>query len=333
MIRFSALKQALLAAAAALLLVPAGAKAAALPAPPCAFILGFKLLHDAIPQTVGACLANQFYAVNGDAQQGTSNGLLVWRKSDNFTAFTDGYRSWVNGPYGIQQRLNSQRFSWEHDISQLQPGTTGFDISYPQCSAGGVPGGSFGVVGVTGGRPFSLNPCASSQFNAFMASGKTPALYMNTGFLDKYKAHISARCRAALPGIGDPGLADAWAMGCSEAEYAAANAPGNPSMWWLDVETENSWSDIKVLNQYAIQGAVSYLSSRGFAVGVYSNPKMWSVITGGNSWTPSGLTATWVAPGKSNASNIASFCSLGFATVPVYLVQYVVGGLDTDYAC
>ena len=45
--------------------------------------------------------------------QQTANGLLVWRKADNFTAFTDGYRSWIAGPYGVQARLNSERFFWE----------------------------------------------------------------------------------------------------------------------------------------------------------------------------------------------------------------------------
>jgi hypothetical protein len=27
-------------------------------------------------------------------------GLLVWRKADNFTAFSVGYRTWVGGPSG-----------------------------------------------------------------------------------------------------------------------------------------------------------------------------------------------------------------------------------------
>lgn len=27
--------------------------------------------------------------------------------------FTDGYRTWVNGPDGVERRLNSRRFSWE----------------------------------------------------------------------------------------------------------------------------------------------------------------------------------------------------------------------------
>jgi len=39
--------------------------------------------------------------------------LLVWRKLDNWTTFTDGFHTWVNGPYGLQERLNDQRFGWE----------------------------------------------------------------------------------------------------------------------------------------------------------------------------------------------------------------------------
>ncbi len=79
----------------------------------CQFILGFKTLHDSIPAIVGDCVDNQAFTANGDAQQHTANGLLVWRKSDNYTAFTDGYQTWVNGPNGVQSRLNTQVFPWE----------------------------------------------------------------------------------------------------------------------------------------------------------------------------------------------------------------------------
>src|SRR5207253_4197506 len=62
----------------------------------------------------GGCLENEHHNPdNGDALQQTTGGLLVWRKTDNFTAFTDGYWSWVNGPKGLQRRLNSERFDWE----------------------------------------------------------------------------------------------------------------------------------------------------------------------------------------------------------------------------
>jgi hypothetical protein len=80
----------------------------------CTFQLGFKAIADQIPSLVGRCLEDEHAnPQNGDALQKTSGGLLVWRKADNFTAFTDGYRSWVNGPVGLQQRLNTEVFDWE----------------------------------------------------------------------------------------------------------------------------------------------------------------------------------------------------------------------------
>src|ERR1051325_3796023 len=87
-------------------------------APPCEYKLGFKLIADQMPTEVGGCLENEHYnPLNGDSLQRTENGLLVWRKIDNFTAFTDGYRTWVNGPFGLQQRLNTQQFPWEASAS------------------------------------------------------------------------------------------------------------------------------------------------------------------------------------------------------------------------
>lgn len=83
--------------------------------PNCQFVLGFQTVRDLIPATVGNCIDNQTFAANGDALQHTSSGLLAWRKADNWTAFTDGYHTWINGPSGIQQRLNTQRYSWEGD--------------------------------------------------------------------------------------------------------------------------------------------------------------------------------------------------------------------------
>jgi hypothetical protein len=86
----------------------------------CEFKLGFELLADQIPDVVGRCLENEHAnPQNGDALQRTAGGLLVWRKADNFTAFTDGFLSWVNGPFGIQQRSNGQRFWWEPNPERL----------------------------------------------------------------------------------------------------------------------------------------------------------------------------------------------------------------------
>ena len=84
----------------------------------CEFRLGFKALRDLIGHDiVGECLENEFYNAIGDSNQHTTGGLMAWRKADNWTAFTDGYRTWINGPNGLEQRLNTERFPWEADYA------------------------------------------------------------------------------------------------------------------------------------------------------------------------------------------------------------------------
>ena len=85
----------------------------------CAFTLGFATLRELIVaqygDVVGRCLENErFNAANGNAEQRTTGGLLVWRKADNWTAFTDGSRTWLNGPEGLASRPNAgPLFPWE----------------------------------------------------------------------------------------------------------------------------------------------------------------------------------------------------------------------------
>lgn len=84
------------------------------------FVLGFKTLAGMIPSIVGQPLEDEhFDPVNGDALQKTTRGLLVWRKADNWTAYTDGASTWINGPYGLQERPNDERFGWESQTAGL----------------------------------------------------------------------------------------------------------------------------------------------------------------------------------------------------------------------
>jgi Protein of unknown function (DUF3761) len=112
------------------LLTPATIAPPTASAADCQFVLGFKLIHDMIPAIVGACTVDEHHnPTNGDGLQETTGptgagGLLVWRKADNWTAYTDGYRTWVNGPNGLQQRLNTERFSFEADDRTGVPAAT-----------------------------------------------------------------------------------------------------------------------------------------------------------------------------------------------------------------
>lgn len=111
------MKSILVAVSAALLWLTFAMPAAAQTAPACQFVLGFQTLHDLAPADIGDCVDNQAFAYNGDAQQHTTKGLMAWRKADNWTAFTNGYMTWINGPVGLVSRLNTDRFPWEHDTA------------------------------------------------------------------------------------------------------------------------------------------------------------------------------------------------------------------------
>ncbi len=218
------------------------------------------------------------------------------------------------------------------------PGSTGYDISFPQCG-GPYPAGTFGVVGVNGGYPFvHYNPCLADEY------GHSPhaALYVNTGYDPLYTQvdgqHTIPDCltkSAAIKGSADQKAA--WAVGCSEASrsmaYAASQNVANPRGWWLDVETENSWSSTDLsLNQYTIQGMVDTLHRQSpAAVGIYSTGYQWHKIVG--NLAVSGVRANWVATASFSVDEAHARCGTGFSGAPVWLVQYLPGGFDTNYVC
>ncbi|MDO8691810.1 MAG: hypothetical protein Q7R39_17690, partial [Dehalococcoidia bacterium] len=112
----------------------------------CSLVLGFASLGAMIPDRVGQCVDNESHnPENGDALQHTTGGLLVWRKADNWTAFTEGYRSWVNGPGGLQQRLNTERFSWEANPDGLAMAGAGPVATNAPSSDSDVPAGGISV--------------------------------------------------------------------------------------------------------------------------------------------------------------------------------------------
>src|SRR4029077_1359819 len=95
-------------------------------------------------------------------------------------------------------------------------GQTGFDISWPQCGDPAPTSGSFAVIGVNGGAPFSGNLCMMDQYGAAPRSAP-PSLYINTGFSESYAAYITSGCRHQAHAVaGSNAEREAWAIGCSE---------------------------------------------------------------------------------------------------------------------
>jgi hypothetical protein len=74
-----------------------------------------------------------------------------------------------------------------------QPNSTGYDISYPQCSAAFPTSPGFGIVGVNGGLAYATNSCLSSEYawaeTSNSASQPHASFYLNTGNPGPISAH------------------------------------------------------------------------------------------------------------------------------------------------
>lgn len=223
---------------------------------------------------------------------------------------------------------------------------SGYDTSYPQCTASSAPGG-FAIIGVGHGRPFTANTCAGAEW---AQAGSTGSLYFNTGYALAYAQSETPNCATAslsvptgAKGHQNSALQEAWAIGCSEADYALANAPSNPStptVWWADVETGNSWSKNTALNQFTITGMVEelHLKASSVPVGVYSSPSMWDRIVG-TSYVNPYISANWQTGLTTCTSSTLGFTQIATNSfAPVWLAQSgstTVGGVvyDADTAC
>jgi hypothetical protein len=72
------------------------------------------VIHNLIPHVVGDCLEHpQVEPKYGNVEQRTTGGLMVWQRNYNLATFTDGSTTWVLGPLGLQNRPNTECFSWE----------------------------------------------------------------------------------------------------------------------------------------------------------------------------------------------------------------------------
>ncbi len=191
------------------------------------------------------------------------------------------------------------------------------------------------MVGVDGGKAFTSNPCLGRQWRA---AGGPRALYVNSGYNPDNLSKTTSDCRdlAAKLSATDSER-NAYAIGCGEAVHSLGTARdagvADPLMWWIDVESTNSWDDVDVnLNRFALQGQIDQLAALGRPVGVYSTFKDWLFVTG--AWGPPAVVANWVA----GLSPTAACTAPGFSGAPVWLAQERAtwsdgSGLDSDWSC
>jgi hypothetical protein len=156
----------------------------------CTFVGGFARLRDLVgPDGVGACLEDEHLNVeNGNVEQRTARGMLVWRQIDNFTAFTDGSTTWINGPNGLESRPNDERLAWELEpvVDEAAPPTrtprpiptfpppelaSNAPMAAPRVAGGPVTGSGGTIAASSSPPPVGGLPPAPSAGNA--AAGTT----------------------------------------------------------------------------------------------------------------------------------------------------------------
>jgi hypothetical protein len=207
----------------------------------------------------------------------------------------------------------------------IPSGAVGSDISWPQCGTDYPAGYGFGIIGVTGGRPFTGNDCLATEFAWAQATGN-PQFYLNLAYGESKDGPLQCA-------DGDEGC-NAYNYGYNSAQWArqyahdqtggASDAIGG---WWLDVETENTWSDDTDQNSYVIQGALDYLQrTAGRTVGIYSTSYMWGELAG--SFGPPN-TPNWVA-GANGLDDVAKCSAALWPGGQVWAIQYLNFDIDLD---
>ena len=227
----------------------------------------------------------------------------------------------------------------------------GNDVSWPQCNKALPEGQAFGIVGVNGGLANNTNPCFAEQLEwAEQSLGGTAqplvALYVNTAnpghqgswwpVSNEYGGTVVDNPYGECKGAED--AACAYMYGYAKA-YDNVHLRGvdNPTvyLWWLDVETENSWSADKRANRADLEGMTDYLHSIGADVGLYSTGFQWGQIVGQVDpdsslfFLPSWLAGARTLNGAKNNCSLAPLTAGGEVT----MTQFVSRGFDYDYSC
>jgi hypothetical protein len=151
---------------------------------------------------------------------------------------------------------------------------------------------------------------------AWAAAKPGRAVYVNTGY----------------PGTGDPVAYGRQLVDDAIAREHAAGVAGT-TVWWLDVETVNTWEGTQQQIATVLDAMAARLQELDVRVGIYSTPKMWTEITG--TWEP-GLPV-WYATGPGTQESAAPACDKSFAGSPTAIVQWVQpaagGPLDHNMIC
>ena len=202
------------------------------------------------------------------------------------------------------------------------------DLSWPNCGQKITEVTTTGIVGVNDGLDYSENLCLHSQTALFH---NAYALYLNTGypginFGSKYSKYPN-NCKP------NDGNCLAFNYGYDDVLYSlkyASSQDAHSFVWWLDVETDNSWTSDFIQNREVLSGMISAINKTTLlpTIGFYSNHGQWQAIT--NNWLNN--YPNWFVVGTDDPNVAKDYCTKGFTGGLTWLSQYTTS-LDYNYAC
>ncbi|MGY1641629.1 S-layer homology domain-containing protein [Geodermatophilus sp. SYSU D00703] len=261
---------------------------------------------------------------------------------------TGGYAGGVFKPGAAVTRQAMAAFL--HRYWQVLNADLGADVSYPQCPSSRPAGQAFGIVGVNGGKPTTWNPCRTDQLS--WAAGSTGAtsqprvqLYVNTANPGAVTPRVPSWPTAGTNRYGtctggnDSACAYEYGRARATEDLAAVSSPPD-FVWWLDVETLNSWDDTPggtTRNVAVLEAMTETLRAAGVTtVGLYSTGYQWGVIAGSSVGPDSPLNGlpSWIA-GTADVTSAWRNCTRPPLTAGgrVVLAQFIADGFDRNHPC
>jgi hypothetical protein len=231
---------------------------------------------------------------------------------------------------------------------------SGNDVSYPQCGITLPVGQAFGIVAVNDGLANTTNPCLAAEIawaetsTGAVRQPKT-SLYVNTadpgsqGVTDwpqtNYDPFNGQRIADPYGSCtGGNSQACAWQYGWDLADEDAQTRgvldPGG-YLWWLDVETINSWQSSAKENRADLEGMAAYFRHIGARAGIYSTAKQWDPIVGTvSSSSPLYRLPDWI-PGAKTLSQAKKNCRAAPLTAggAITVTQLKASPTSSDLSC
>jgi hypothetical protein len=245
--------------------------------------------------------------------------------------------------------------------SAAAPTRVGYDVSYPQCGKPLPSARAFAIVGVNGGLSTKSNPCLSAQLawasrsNGSVATQPKAQLYLNTAnpgqVIDQVTTWPTSGSTPYGECDGTNTMACSWEYGWERASNSilsffepaarSARVDSDPAryVWWLDVETTNTWQagsgEALARNRATLEGMTASIIARGGRVGLYSTSQQWAQIVGSTPSSSNLASRPNRLAGSNSLSDARSDCRNPALTPGsrVTLTQYIVNGFDRNHAC